>query len=68
MEVESQLLAEQLSHCIDQQKGMELNLVLLMLSVVRCLAMMCSARDGARPFLESHHAIDYGEGGGRGEG
>ena len=67
MEAESQSLAEQLSHSTDQQKGMILDLVLLMLSIVRGLAMMCSARDGARPFLGGHHATDIGEGGGRGE-
>ena len=68
MEAESQSLAEQLSHSTDQQKGMILDLVLLMLSVVRCLAMMCSAGYGAQPFLGGHHAIDCREGGGKVEG
>ena len=67
MEAESQLLAEQLSCSTDQQKGIILDLVLLMLSVVRHLAMMCSAGDGARHFPGGRHATDYGEGGG-GEG
>ena len=66
MEAESQSLAKEL--CLDQQKGMILDLVLLILGVMRHLAMMCSARNGARPFLGGHHATDYGEGGGRGEG
>ena len=68
MEAKSKSLAEQLSHSTDQQKGMILDLVLLMLNVVRRLAVMCSAGDGARPFLGGHHATDCGEGGGRGEG
>jgi hypothetical protein len=50
MEVESQLLAKELSRSTDRQKGMSLNLDLLMFSVVRRLAMVCSAGDGARPF------------------
>jgi len=35
MEAESQSMAEQLSRSTDQQKGMILDLVLLMLSIVR---------------------------------
>ena len=68
MEAESQSLAEQLSHSTDQQNGMILDLVLLILCVVRCLAMICSAGSGAWPFPGGHHATDCGEGGGRGEG
>ena len=67
MDEESHSLAEQLSHSTDQQKGMILDLVLLMLNVVRRLAVMCSAGDGVWPFPGGCHATDYGEGGG-GEG
>ena len=50
MEVENQSLAKQLSHSTDQQKGMTLDLALLMLSVVKCLPVVCSPRDGSQPF------------------
>ena len=54
MEAKKQTLAEQLSHRTNQQKGMTLNLALLMLSVVKCLPMVCSPGDGARPFPRDH--------------
>ena len=50
LEVESQSLTERLSRSADQQKGMALDLAPLMLSVVKHLPMVCSPRDGARPF------------------
>ena len=50
MEVENQSLAERLSRSTDQQKGMTLDLVLLMLRVVKCLPVVCSPRDGSQPF------------------
>ena len=62
---ENQTLAEQLSYSADQQEGMIFNLVLLMFSVVRRLAMTCSARNGARPFLGGHRASNSGERGSR---
>ena len=68
MEVENQTLAEQLSRSADQQKGMIFNLVLLMLSVVRRLAVIRSVGNGAWPFPGGHRAADYGEGGGRRKG
>ena len=68
MEAENQTLAEQLSRSADQQKGMIFNLVLLMLSVVRRLAMICSIGNGARPFPRGHQVADCGEGGGRQKG
>ena len=68
MEAENQTLAEQLSRSADQQKGMIFNLVLLMLSVVRCLAVICNVGNGGQPFLRGHRAADYGKGGGRQKG
>ena len=68
MEAENQTLAMQLSHSADQQKGMIFNLVLLMFSIVRHVAMTCSAGNGARPFLGGHRATNCGQGGGTGEG
>ena len=68
MEVESQSLAEQLSCSTDQQKGIILDLVLLMLSIVRHLAVICSIGNGARPFPGGHHVANCGEGGGRQKG
>jgi hypothetical protein len=68
MEVESQLLAEQFSCSTDQQKGMILDLFLLMFIVVKCLAVMCSTGDGARPLLRCRQPTSKGEGGGRGKG
>ena len=68
MEAENQTLAEQLSRSADQQKGMIFNLVLLMLSIVRHLAVICSIGNGARPFPGGHRAANCGEGGGRQKG
>jgi hypothetical protein len=68
IEAESKSLAEQLNCNTDQQKGMILDLIFLRLNVVRHLSMMCSARDGARPFLGGCNATDCRKGGGRGEG
>ena len=67
MEAVSESLAEQVSRSTDQQKGMIVELALLMQSAVRHLAVLWSAGDGAQPFLRGHHATDYEEGGGRGE-
>jgi hypothetical protein len=67
MEAEGQSQDEQLSRNTDQQKGMILDPILLMLSVVRRLAMMCSAGVGAQPFPGGHRAADCGKGGGRGK-
>ena len=50
MEVENQSLAKQLSHSTDQQKGMTLDLALLMLSIVKYPPIVCSPGDGAQPF------------------
>ena len=54
LEAENQSLAKQCSRSADQQKGMSLDLALLIISIVRHLPMMCSPRDGARPFPRSH--------------
>ena len=62
MEVEGQLMAEQLSHSIDRQKGMSRNFGLLVVSVVKCLSIICSTRDGAWPFLRSLRPASGGEG------
>ena len=59
---------EQLSRSTDQQKGMSHNFALLVVSVVKCLPIICSTGDGAWPFLGGHDATNYGEGGGGGEG
>ena len=49
MEVESQSLTKRLSHSANQQKGMAMDLALLMFSVVKHFPMVCSPGDGARP-------------------
>ena len=54
LEVESQSLTERLSRTADQQKGTTLDLAVLMLGNVKHLPMVCSPRDGARPFLLGH--------------
>ena len=43
-------MVEQLSHSADRQKGMSHNFALLVVSVVKCLPIICSTRDGTRPF------------------
>ena len=51
MEMEGQLMAEQLSRSTDRQKGMSQNFALLVFSIMRCLTIIHSIGDGARPFL-----------------
>ena len=50
LEAESQSLTERISHSADEQKGMALDLALLMLRVVKHIPVVCSPRDGAQPF------------------
>ena len=68
MEAEGQSMAEQLSRSTDRQKGMSRNFALLVVSVVKCLPIICSTRDGARPFPGSLQLAlgDEGESGGEG--
>ena len=68
MEVEGQSMAEQLSHSTDQQKGRFWNFALLVFSIVRCLTVIRSTRDGAQPFPGGLRPASGGEGEGRGEG
>ena len=49
MEVESQSMAEQLSHSTDRQKGRCRNFALVVVSIVRHLTIIHSTRDGAQP-------------------
>ena len=51
MEVESQSMAEQLSHSTDRQKGRSWNFTLVVFSIVRHLTIIHILGDGARPFL-----------------
>ena len=53
LEVENKSLVEQCSRGNDLQKGMSLNLALFIISVVRCLPVMCSPGDGPCPFSGS---------------
>ena len=62
MEAESQSLTEQLSRSANQQKGIATGLALLMFRVVKHLLMVCSPRDGARPFPRVHGPAPQGEG------
>ena len=54
MEAENHSLAEQCNHSADQQKGMSLDLALLMLGIMRRLPMVHSPRDGAQPLPRSY--------------
>ena len=65
---EGQSIAEQLSHSANRQKGMSRNFALLVVSVVKCLPIICSTGDGAWPFLGSHQPTSRGEGESIGEG
>ena len=67
MEAEGQSMAEQLSHSPDQQKGMSHNFALQVVSVVKCLPIICSTRDEARPFLGSLWPASGGKAENRGE-
>ena len=66
MEAEGQSMAEQLSRSADRQKGMSHNFALLVVRVVKCLPIICSTGDGARPFPGSLRPAsgDGGENGG----
>ena len=68
MEVESQLMAKQLNRSTNQHKGRSWNFALLVFSIVRCLTVIHSTRDGARPFLGGLQLASGGEGESRGEG
>ena len=68
MEGEGQSMAEQLGHSTDREKGLAHNFALLLFSVVTCLSVMCSFRDGAHPVLGSHQPTSGGEGESGGEG
>ena len=68
MEVEGQSMAEQLSHSTDQQKGRFWNFALLVFSIMRCLTIIHSTGDGARPFPGDLRPALGGEGESRGEG
>ena len=61
MEAEGQSMAKQLSHSADRQKGMSCNFALLVVSVVKCLPIICSTGDGARLFLGSLRPTSRGE-------
>jgi len=68
MEAEVPSMAEQLSHSIDRLKGMSRNFALLVVSVVKCLLIICSTGDRAWPFLGSLRLASRGEGESGGEG
>ena len=67
MEAEGQSMAEQLSRSADRQEGMSRNFALLVVSIVKCLPIICSTRDGARPFPGSLRPASGGEGESGGE-
>ena len=68
MEVESQSMAEQLSHSTDRQKGRSRNFTLVVFSIVRHLTVMHSTGDGAQPFLGGLWPDSGGKGENKGEG
>ena len=68
MEVEGQSMAEQLSHSTDRQKGRFWNFALLVFSIVRCLTVIHSTGDGARPFPGGLLPNSIGEGESGGDG
>ena len=67
MEVEGQSMAKQLSHSTNRQKGMSRNFALLVVSIVKCLPIICSTGDRAWPFLGSLWPASGGKGESRGE-
>ena len=67
IEVEGQSMAKQLSHSTNRQKGMSRNFALLVVSIVKCLLIICNTGDGARPFLGSPRLASGGKGESRGE-
>ena len=68
IEVEGQSMAEQLSRSTNRQKGRSQNFALLVFSIVRCLTVIRSTRDGAQPFPGGLRLASRGEGESRGEG
>ena len=68
MEDEGQSMAKQLGRSVDWEKGLTENFALLLFSVVTCLSIVHSIRDGARPILGSHQPAYGGQGESRGEG
>ena len=68
MEAEGRLMAEQLGHSADREKGLARNFALLLFSAMTCLSDVRSIRDGARPILGSCQPASRGEGQSRGEG
>ena len=54
LEAENHSLVEQCRRSADQQKGMSLDLALLMLGIMRRLPMVHSPRDGAQPLPRSY--------------
>ena len=68
MEDEGQSMAKQLGRSVDWEKGLTENFALLLFSVVTCLSIVHSIRDGARPILGSHQLASGGEGESGGEG
>ena len=67
MEAEGQSMAEQLSRSADRQEGMSRNFALLVVSIVKCLPIICNTGDAARPFLGSLWPTSGGEGENEGE-
>ena len=68
MEAEGQLMTKQLGRSTDWEKVLAQNFALLLFSVVTCLSIVHSIRDGARPILGSHQLASGGEGESGGEG
>ena len=68
MEVKGQSMAEQLIRSTNRHKGRSQNFALLVFSIVRCLTVIRSTRDGAQPFPGGLRPASGGEGEGRGEG
>ena len=68
MEVESQSMAEQLSHSTDRQKGRSWNFALVVFNIMRHPTFIHNTRDRARPFLGGLQPSSGGKGESRGEG
>ena len=68
MEVEGQSMAKQLSRSTYRLKGRPWNFAFLVFSIVRCLTVIHSTGDGARPFPGDLRPALGGEGESRGEG
>ena len=68
MEAEGQSMGEQLGRSANREKGLAQNFALVLFSVVTCLSVVRSIRDGAQPVLGSHQLASGGKGESRGEG